>query len=267
MSRGFDPMTPNVARMNDYLLGGKDNFAADRQTAEKALEVAPELLVLMREWRSFIRRVVRFLAESGIRQFIDIGTGLPAEENVHQIAQATAPGARVVYVDNDPVVCSHAQALLADNEQTIAIRADIRQPGEIIDNEALRQLINLDQPVAILLLTVLHSIPDDHTAKRVIAEFRTAMTSGSYLAIQHAVSDTRPEVTESLTSLYQDEKAITGSRRARNTRTKAKIESFFDGLELVDPGVVYLPTWRPEPGIPVQDPEAVWLVGGVGRKN
>ena len=169
--------------------------------------------------------------------------------------------ARVVYVDSDPVVCSHAQALLADNEQTIAIRADIRQPGEIIDNEALRKLIDLDQPVAILLLTVLHSIPDDHVAERVIAELRSAMTSGSYLAIQHAVSDTRPEVTQSLTSLYQDEKAITGSRRARNTRTKAKIESFFDGLELVDPGVVYLPTWRPEPGIPVagsRSPSGSW---------
>ncbi len=267
MSRGFDPTTPNIARMNDYLLGGKDNFAADRQTAEKALEVAPELLVLMREWRMFIRRVVRFLAESGIRQFIDVGTGLPANENVHEIAQATAPCARVVYVDSDPVVCSHAQALLADNEQTIAIRADIREPGEIVGNQALCKLIDLDQPVAILLLTVLHQIPDDNVVRRAIANFRDAMTPGSYLAIQHAVCDSRPEVTESLTSLYQDEKAITGSRRARNTRTKAKIESFFDGLELVDPGVVYLPAWRPEPGSAVDDPESVWLVGGVGRKN
>src|SRR5260370_30353169 len=121
MSRGFDPTTPNIARMNDYLLGGKDNFAADRQTAEKALEVAPELLVLMREWRMFIRRVVRFLAESGIRQFIDVGTGLPAHENVHEIAQATAPCARVVYVDSDPVVSPPAKPLLPDNAQTTTI--------------------------------------------------------------------------------------------------------------------------------------------------
>ena len=266
-SRGFDPTTPNIARMNDYLLGGKDNFAADRMTADKALEVAPELLVLMREWRSFIRRVVRFLAESGIRQFIDIGTGLPADENVHQIAQATARDSRVVYVDSDPVVCSHAQALLADNERTIAIRADIRDPDEILTDETLLKLIDLDQPVAILLFTVLHSIPDDDVVERVVGRLRSAIAPGSYLAIQHAVSDTRPEVTQSLTSLYQDEKAITGSRRARNTRTKAKIESFFDGLELVDPGVVYLPTWRPEPGTQVADPESVWLVGGVGRKT
>jgi hypothetical protein len=207
------------------------------------------------------------LAESGVRQFIDIGTGLPADENIHEIAQATAPDARVVYVDSDPVVCSHAQALLADNEQTISLRADVRTPDEVIGNSALRKLIDLDQPVAILLLTVLHSIPDDRVAERVITELRSAMSPGSYLAIQHAVSDTRPEITQRLTSLYQDEKAITGARRARNTRTKAKIESFFDGLELVDPGVVYLPTWRPEPGIPVANPESVWLVGGIGRKN
>ena len=267
MSDRFDPTTPNLARMNDYLLGGKDNFAADRQTAEKALELAPELRVLMREWRRFIRRVVRFLADRGIRQFIDIGPGLPADENVHEIAQAKAPGARVAYVDSDPVVYSHAQALLADNRQTIAIRADIREPDEIIGHPELRKLIDLDQPVAILLLTVLQSIPDDEVVERVITELRDAMTPGSYLAIQHAVSDLCPEVTRALTSLYQDEKAITGTRRASNTRTKAKIESLFNGLELVDPGVAYLPTWRPEPGAAVDNPESVWLVGGVARKT
>jgi hypothetical protein len=265
-SKGFDPTTPSIARMNDYFLGGKDNFAVDRQAADRALEVAPELLVLMREWRSFIRRVVRFLAESGIRQFIDIGTGLPADENVHQIAQATAAESHVVYVDSDPVVASHAQALLADNERTMGIRADVREPDEIIDDEALRKLIDLDQPVAVLLFTVLHSIPDDDVVERILARFRGAITSGSYVAIQHAVSDTRPEVTRSLMALYQDERAIPGARRGRNIRTKAKIESFFRGLDLVDPGVVYLPAWRPEPGTPMEDPEAVWLVGGVGRK-
>ncbi len=266
MPHGFDPTTPNIARMNDYFLGGKDNFAADRQAAEKALDLAPELLVLMREWRSFIRRVVRFLAQSGIRQFIDIGTGLPAEENVHEIAQATAPDARVAYVDSDPVVCSHAQALLADDQRTIAIRADIREPAGLITHPALRKLIDLDQPVAILLLTVLHSIPDDEVAQRAVSQLREAMAPGSYLAIQHSVCDVRPEVTRSLASLYQDEKAIAGGRRASNTRTKAKIESFFRGLELVDPGVVYLPTWRPELSRMINNPESVWLVGGVGRK-
>jgi len=266
MPRGFDPTTPNIARMNDYLLGGKDNFAADRQAAEKALDLAPELLVLMREWRSFIRRVVRFLAQSGIRQFIDIGPGLPAEENVHEIAQATAPDARVVYVDSDPVVCSHAQALLADNQRTIAVRADVREPDEIITHPALHKLVDLDQPVAILLLAVLHSIPDDYIAERLISRLRRAMAPGSYLAIQHSVCDVRPEVTGSLASLYQDEKAIAGGQRARNTRTKAKIESFFNGLEVIDPGVVYLPMWRPEPDKVIANPESVWLVGGVGRK-
>jgi len=266
MSGTFDPTTPNVARMNDYLLGGKDNFAADREAADEALELAPELVVLMGEWRRFIRRVVRFLAQSGIRQFIDIGGGLPAQENVHEIAQATAPGARVVYVDNDPLVCAHAQALLEDNKLTAGVRADIREPGEIMSHPRLRALIDIDQPVAILLLTVLHRITDDDVAERVIRELRAAMVPGSYLAIQHAVSDICPEVTKTLASLYQDKKAITGPRRAKNTRTKAQVERFFDGLELVDPGVVYLPDWRPDPGVAMHS-ESIWLVGGVGRKS
>jgi S-adenosyl methyltransferase len=267
MSGGFDPSKPNVARMNDYLLGGKDNFAADRAAAEKALEVAPELLALMREWRKFIRRVVRFLAESGIRQFIDVGTGLPAEENIHEIAQATAPGARVAYVDNDPVVSAHAQALLEDNELTVGVRADIREPREIMAHPRVRKLIDVDQPVAILLLTVLHRIPDDDVAKRIVAEFKETIVPGSYVAIQHAVSDIRPEVTKTLASLYQDKEAIRGARRAHNTRTKAQIEALFDGLEVVEPGVVYLPRWRPDLGHTRTNPESIWLVGGVGRKR
>ncbi|MGE5286482.1 MAG: SAM-dependent methyltransferase [Micromonosporaceae bacterium] len=267
MSGGFDPTRPNVARMNDYLLGGKDNFAADRAAAEKALEVAPELLVLMREWRKFIRRVVRFLAESGIRQFLDIGTGLPADENIHEIAQATAPDARVAYVDDDPVASAHAQALLEDNELTIGVRADISEPREIMGHPRVRKLIDVDQPVAILLLTVLHRIPDDDVAERIVAEFKEAIVPGSYVAIQHAVSDIRPDVTKSLASLYQDKEAITGSRRARNTRTKAQIESLFDGLDVVEPGVVYIPNWRPDAGDMRANPESVWLVGGVGRKR
>jgi hypothetical protein len=266
MSGGFDPTTPNVARMNDYLLGGKDNFAADRAVAEKALELAPELLVLMREWRKFIRRVVRFLTASGITQFVDIGTGLPARENVHEIAQAIEPRARVAYVDSDPVVSAHAQALLEDNELTVGVNADIRDPHQIMGDRRLRKLIDFSQPVAILLLTVLHRIPEDYVATRIIADFREALVPGSYIAVQHAVCDTHPEVTQTLASLYQDTKVITAARRAQNTRTKAQIEKFFDGLEVVDPGVVYIPEWRPDPGEIIADPESVWLVGGVGRK-
>lgn len=267
MPGGFDPTRPNVARMNDYFLGGKDNFAADRAAAERALEVAPELLVLTREWRKFIRRVVRFLAESGITQFLDIGTGLPAEENIHEIAQAAAPGARVAYVDSDPVVSAHAQALLEDNELTIGVRADISEPREIMAHPRVRKLIDVDQPVAVLLLTVLHRIPDDDVAERIVAEFKEVIAPGSYVAIQHAVSDIRPDVTKNLTSLYQDKEAIKGTRRARNTRTKAQIERYFDGLEVIEPGVVYLPSWRPDAGDVRANPESVWLVGGVGRKN
>jgi trans-aconitate methyltransferase len=262
----FDPSVPNVARMYDYYLGGKDNYAADREAAEQALSVAPELRVGAREIRRFIHRVVRYLVDAGIRQFIDIGCGLPTQGNVHEIAHAAAPDARVVYVDNDPVVVSHARALLERQPYTIAVKADAREPQAILSDPDLRRLIDLDQPVAIMMVAVLHVIPDDELVRHIVGTLRDAMVPGSYLAIAEAVADLRPETTAKLASLYQNRTAVQGPYRS-NLRNKEEIEPYFDGLELVAPGVVFIPQWNPDPEQPTEDgAENTWAVGGVARK-
>jgi SAM-dependent methyltransferase len=265
-SQEFDPSIPNVARMYDYFLGGKDNFAADREAAEQALSLAPEIRVAAREGRLFLHRVVQFLVDAGIRQFIDIGCGLPTQGNVHEVAQAAAPDCRVAYVDNDRVVIAHARALLENNPRTAVIQADLREPERILRDPQLRQLIDVEQPVGILLISVLHVIPDDDVAQKIVVPLRESMVPGSYLAISHAVSDMRPEVTAKLAALYQDRMAIAGPRR-QNLRTKAEVQSFFDGLEMVEPGLVFTPAWRPESGRRHPQAASVWTVGGVGRKG
>jgi SAM-dependent methyltransferase len=262
----FDPTTPNVARMYDYYLGGKDNFATDREAAEKALELAPELRVGAREVRKFLTRAMRFLADSGIRQFIDVGCGLPTQGNVHEIAQAAAPEARVAYIDNDPVVIAHARALLENNPLTTVIEADMREPDSILGNPQLNQLVDLSKPVAVLLISVLHVVPDDELAMQIVKRLRDAVAQDSYLAISHAVSDLRPEAMEKLAKLYQDRLNIQGPRR-QNLRTKAEVERYFDGLDVVPPGVVYLPDWRPDPEDPAPAGTPVWGVGGIGRRT
>jgi SAM-dependent methyltransferase len=262
---GFDPTTPNVARMYDYYLGGKNNFAVDREAAEKALELAPELRVGAREVRKFLTRAVRFLVDAGVRQFIDIGCGLPTQGNVHEIAQAGAPDARVVYVDIDPVVIAHARAILENNPVTAVVQADMREPDQILDNPQVRQLVDLERPVAVLLIAVLHVLPEDEVAMQVVKRLRAAVVPGSYLAISHAVSDLRPEAMAKLAALYQDRLGVKGPRR-HNLRTKSEVERYFDGLELVPPGVVYLPEWRPDPDEPAPADSPVWGVGGIGKR-
>jgi O-methyltransferase involved in polyketide biosynthesis len=262
---GFDPKIANEARMYDYFVGGKDNFAADREAARQALEVAPELPLMCREGRRFLDRSVRYLAGVGIRQFIDIGCGLPTRGNVHEIVQAVAPGSRVAYIDNDPVVVVHAQALLEDDGHTAVIEADMRDP-EMLSHPRLNALIDLEEPVAILLFSTLVVVTDDELTRQIVRRFRDAVVPGSYLAISHSVCDLRPEVTAKLCTLYQEGGTVTGPRRDQ-VRTKAEVEELFDGLSLVEPGVVYIPAWRPDPGGHAGDPEAVWSVGGVGRKD
>jgi SAM-dependent methyltransferase len=261
----FDPTVPNVARMYDYYLGGKDNFAADRAAAEQALTFAPELRVGAREVRKFLQRAVNFLTDAGVRQFLDIGCGLPTQGNVHEIAQKVIPDARVAYVDNDPVVISHGRALLDNSPHTAVIQADLRDPAAILAHPEVRATLDLTEPVGVLLIAVLHVIPEDEVASRVVTELRDALPSGSYVAICHAVSDLVPETTAKLASLYQDKMSSSAPRRT-NLRSKAEVETYFDGLELVEPGVVYLPEWRPEPGDPGPGDTPVWSVAGVGRK-
>jgi hypothetical protein len=216
-----------------------------------------------RELRAFLRRTVRFLVKSGIRQFIDIGCGLPTQGNVHEIAQSLAPDSRVVYVDNDPVVTAHGRALLEGNPLTAVVQADARDTDELLADKGLTGLIDLTKPVGALMVSLLHVISEDEVAAGIVGRVKEIITPGSFVVIAHAVQDLRPETTEKLAALYQDKAQVNGPRRT-NLRTKAEVETYFDGLELVEPGVVYVPEWRPEG--PRDDDTPVWSVGGVGRK-
>ncbi|WP_196440377.1 SAM-dependent methyltransferase [Planomonospora sp. ID67723] len=252
---GIQTHIPNIARMYDYFLGGKDNFPADREAAEKALAVIPEIRHSARSNRAFLQRAVGFLAEQGIDQFLDIGAGLPTQDNVHQVA----PGARVVYVDNDPTVLVHGRAILGKNERVSIVEGDLRRPKEILDNPDVRAAIDFGRPVAVLLLAIMHFIPDEHGPERIIAEFRSALAPGSYLAMSHVVIDARPEAAEGITQVYD---------RASSPfvpRTSREVIRLFDGFELVDPGMVNLPEWRPAPGdaVPYRN-VGDYFLGGVG---
>ena len=265
---GFDPAVANVARMYDYYLGGKENFAADREAAGQALRAVPQLAQLARENRKFLGRVVRFCAEAGVRQFIDIGAGLPTQENTHEVARRYAAGSRVAYVDADDIAVLHGQALLATDAQTRVIRADLRRPDEILGNDTLGSLIDLGKPVAILLLAILHFIPEQDEPARIVAELRDAMAPGSYLAMSHvemfpahAVGhQSRSEEARMLGRAYQAD-------RVGPARGRAEIARFFEGLELVDPGLVEIWDWRPDGETVISASDVMTLVGGVGRKR
>ncbi|GAA1255457.1 SAM-dependent methyltransferase [Sphaerisporangium rubeum] len=260
---GFDPTIPSYARMFDYFMGGKDNFAADREAARHMLDIAPELPLMCREGRRHLARVVRHLTSVGVRQFLDLGCGLPTTGNVHEVAQAAAPGSRVVYVDNDPVVALHSEALLENTADTVVIEADLRDHEYILGHPRVKGLIDLARPVAVLLHFTLLMVTDDDEAAEAVAGYRDAVVPGSHIAVAHSVSDPKPEATAELAKIYKGSGAAEGVRRSQ-LRTKADVERFFDGLRLVEPGVVYIPHWRPEPGESLPAPETVWAVGGVG---
>lgn len=261
-SRVFDPRTPNSARIYDYFLGGKDNFAADREAAAQITRLLPEMPMVARENRRYLGRVIRFMVDAGIRQFIDIGTGLPTQGHVHETLQSVAPDARVVYVDHDPVVITHAQALIEGKGPTVVLQADLRNPDDILTDPKLTKLIDLERPVGILMLAVLHFIRDDDEVRHTISRLHKAVATGSYLAISHALPHARREIREELAAAYRV--PLTG---APDQRTAAEIVALFDDWEIVEPGLVHLPVWHPELGLTRQDPEAVWIAGGVGRKN
>ena len=264
-SDAFKPQAPNEARIIDYLLGGKDNFAADREAAEQAIAITPELPTMALESRKFLGRAVRFLADEGIRQFIDIACGLPTQNNAHEVAQAAAPDARVIYVDNDPVVVSHASAILAGDVRTGVIQADMRDPDKILAHPDLRRLIDLDEPVAILLVSAFTTVSDDEVPLDIVGRLREAIAPESWMVISHPISDSRPDVTEQLAAMYR-EKDLSGAPRRKGIRSRAEVELYFDKLDLADPGVVHLPAWRPGPAGPSVDPRTVWAIGGAGRK-
>jgi hypothetical protein len=259
---------PNPARIYDYLLDGKDNYPADREVAEQIVAIAPVARDVVRDNRAFLSRAVRFLThEAGIRQFIDLGSGLPTQGNVHEIAQAIAPDAHVVYVDNDAMVVTHSRALLA-GDNTRAIQADLRDPDVILEDAEVRELIDFDRPIALLLMAILHFIPDDQDPLGIVARFRDALPAGSYLAISHGTRDIpeRPDMSpEAMAEMgAKVERLYQLTTASLVTRTRAQVERFFDGFELLEPGVVEIQLWRPD------DSGALLpggFYGGVGRKR
>jgi SAM-dependent methyltransferase len=262
----IDTTVPNVARVWDYQLGGKDNFAADRAAADAINQAcravgAPDGTVVARENRDFIRRAVSYLAgPAGITQFIDIGAGLPTQGNVHNIAQQVNPHANVVYVDYDPLVLAHARALLATNDNTTVITADLRRPDEILDHPDLAGFIDLTKPVAVLLVAVLHLLTDAEDAAGIVARLRDAMAPGSYLAITHMTGEARPNLAAKLAAEFARLQVST----PLVPRTRQQIGQFFTGLDLVGPGMIFPTRWEPDRA--GDDPGARWMYAGVGRK-
>ncbi len=263
-SLSIDTTAPNVARIYDYLLGGKDNFAADRDAARQLQDAIPDVAAIARDNRSFLGRVVRYLAaEGGIRQFLDLGSGLPTQANVHELAQGVVEftsDVHVVYVDNDPVVASHGQALLASGGNVAMVSGDLRQPATILRHPDVAELLDFSQPVAVLCTSTLHFIADEAGPHKIVAEYRDHLASGSYLAITHAIG------TEELAAERQGAEAVYRQASSQlHVRPLADVLRFFDGFELVEPGFTWLAEWRPEPGTaPVGRLHS--MRGGLGRK-
>ncbi|HEY1640720.1 MAG TPA: SAM-dependent methyltransferase [Streptosporangiaceae bacterium] len=256
----IDTSVAHPARVYDYWLGGKDNYAADREAAERVLAVTPGLRYRVRANRAFLARAVRYLAaEAGIRQFLDIGTGIPSADNTHQVAQAVAPESRIVYADNDPIVLTHARALLASGPQgaTQYVQGDLRDPAPIL--AAAAGTLDFSQPVALLLLGVLHLIQDEEHPYQLVAGLMAGLPPGSYLAISHPAADIHPGQAEA--QRRYNERVST----PQTLRTREQVARFFDGLDLVPPGLVYVHTWRPDPG-DAAPPDATSAHGGVARK-
>lgn len=256
----LDTTKPSVARLYDYLLGGKDNFAVDRAAAEQVVAAIPNAREAAQENRAFMRRAVRYMAAQGIRQFIDIGSGLPTVGNTHEIAQEVAPDARVVYIDNDPVVLTHGGAILATDPRTTVVTADMHSPAEVLANPQTTELIDFAEPVGVLLIAMVHFLTLEERP-RVMGQMHDALASGSHIAITHITGDGKPaESVEEVEAVYA------ATRWPAYFRTREEIRGFFDGYELVDPGLVLLHDWRPDPKDPGPAPTG-WLYGGVGRKR
>ena len=258
----FDTNVPHIARVYDYWLGGKDNFDADRELGERTLQAYPNLAFSVRANRAFLARTVRFLvSECGIRQFLDIGTGIPTANNTHEVAQRLEPSSRIVYVDNDPIVLTHAQALLRSHPDGVCdyIDADLNGPAAIL--AAAARTLDFSQPVAVMLIAAIHFVLDDDAARDIIATLMAACPPGSYLAITHAASDINPAQVSEMTRRL-NESALA---EKRITRDRAGVTRLFGGCELVEPGVVRVPEWRPESELDAKTPSGLW--GGVARKG
>jgi hypothetical protein len=261
----FEPATvPSIARMYDYFLGGHHNFPVDREAAERVAALYPDLPLVLQANRAFLRRVVTYVVTHGVEQILDLGSGIPTVGNVHQVVESLNLTAQVVYVDIDPVAVTHSSALLSDKPNATAVAADALKPRELLDNPDVLQLISLDRPLAVLLIAFLHFVTDDSLALQVVRTLRDAIPSGSYIALSHMVP------AESHTVEAQTKAADVYSQTTAPivARTPEQISRFFEGLELVPPGLVPLPLWHPETpdDLFLDTPWRSSMVGGIGRK-
>lgn len=260
-----DPTVPSVARMYDYFLGGKDNFSADREAAEHiiriSLETGSDIREIARANRGFLIRAVKEAAKSGVRQFLDIGTGLPTQNNVHQVAHRIIPNAKVVYTDNDPIVLVHARALLADNPDTVIVDGDTRDPKAIL--EAAAAHLDFSQPVAVLVVAVFHFLADDEEVARIVRTLREPLVPGSYLIISHGYIEENEGIPERLAEAQGVYRR--SSSGAMIWRDRDTVRGYFDGLELLEPGVVPAQDWRNDEQFIPPGLEKGGVLGGVGR--
>ncbi|MGW2639025.1 SAM-dependent methyltransferase [Streptomyces sp. NPDC001348] len=260
--RSIDISVPSVARIYDYYLGGSYNFEVDREAARRALEFMPGLPKIMQANRAFMRRAVRFAAAEGITQFLDIGSGIPTFGNVHEVAREAAPGARVVYVDHDPVAVAHTEAVLADDDHADVVAADLRKPQEILASPQVESLIDLNRPVALLLVAILHFVEDSDDPYDAVTRLSAALAPGSLLILTHASYEGIPvpaERAEGAVDVYK------GIRNPLVMRSREEIARFFGGYEMVEPGLVPMPLWRPQTPQEEEDPYAFSGFAGVGR--
>lgn len=257
---GVDPNRPSTARVYDVHLGGTHNFESDRRVAAEVVRRLPELPTLLRANRAFLRRAVQFLVDAGVRQFLDLGSGIPTVGNVHDVAQHANPDCRVVYVDIDPVAVAHSQAMLAGNPWASAVQGDLTDPAGVLGNREIRDLLDLSRPVALLMVAVLHFQPDTAACAAMVREYTSALAPGSYLVMSHAASAGR-----ALGRVQDAAEVFSANVGGFYLRTQAEVAELFGDLRFVEPGLVNMSEWRPDPNDPTPSPEMHHGYAGVAR--
>jgi len=260
--QGIDLTVPSVSRIYDYFLGGSHNFEVDREAGRLVMKALPGIAKIGQANRAVMRRAVRFALDHGITQFLDIGSGIPTFGNVHEVAQAASPEACVVYVDNDPVAVAHSRAVLEGNERATIAAADLRDPRSILEHPEARRLLDFDQPVALMLVAVLHFLRDDERPAELIATLRDALAPGSVLVITHGTLENSPTVA----GQHAAHEVYRRTSTPVVTRTTAEVEPFFDGFEIVEPGIVPVAYWRPDSPSYDEDDPVLQVLAGVGLK-
>jgi SAM-dependent methyltransferase len=261
-SPALDPSVPNVARMYDYMLGGKENYASDRAAVARLIEMAPAVPTFARLNRAFLHRAVRLVAGQGVSQFLDVGAGLPTQESVHEVARTMNPAARTVYVDNDPVVAAHSRALLGSTPGVAFALGDIRHPASLLADRTVTGLLDLSQPVCVLLLAILHFVTDDEDPARLVAAIRDALAPGSYLIVSHGTAHGAPP---QVAARSGEASRVYDNATSRITyRDPAQVSQFLKGFSLVEPGLVHILQWRPPVPVPY---DFDGFLAAVGRKD